>query len=188
VNSSSVRADQVAAFYESHAERLRHIVGAKARAPEHVLEDAAQTAWVALVRREDISLDDHGMSWLSKVAIHEGWRLASTARELPISGVENLNEKLHDADVPELVDALTPGTDEQAIARAEDANRLVYLRRLKPREREALTLKALGYSYNEIADLTNASHTAVNRRLAEGRARLREMTSDQANGGPNEDA
>jgi DNA-directed RNA polymerase specialized sigma24 family protein len=40
--------------------------------------------------------------------------------------------------------------------------------RLKPREREALYLKALGHSYHEIAALTDATYTAVNRRLARG--------------------
>jgi DNA-directed RNA polymerase specialized sigma24 family protein len=81
--------------------------------------------------------------------------------------------------VLELPDILTAGTEEQAIARVEDGTRIADLRRLKPREREALTLKALGYSYNEICELTNASHTAVNRRLAEGRARLRKLGRDR---------
>jgi DNA-directed RNA polymerase specialized sigma24 family protein len=52
-------------------------------------------------------------------------------------------------------------------------------RQLKPREREALFLKALGYSYNEIARLTDSTYTAVNRRLTEGRARLRRLARDR---------
>ena len=48
------------------------------------------------------------------------------------------------------------------------------LARLKPAEREALGLFAIGYSYREICELTGWTYTRVNRCIAEGRARLRE--------------
>jgi hypothetical protein len=44
------------------------------------------------------------------------------------------------------------------------------MRALKPRQREALYLKGLGYRYTEIMRLTGATYTAVNRRITEGRA------------------
>ena len=44
---------------------------------------------------------------------------------------------------------------------------------LKPRERRDLFLHAAGYSYTEIADLTDSTYTAVNRRLTEGRRLLK---------------
>jgi DNA-directed RNA polymerase specialized sigma24 family protein len=44
---------------------------------------------------------------------------------------------------------------------------------LKPRERRDLLRLAAGYRYREIAAATGSSHTAVNRRNTEGRARLR---------------
>jgi DNA-directed RNA polymerase specialized sigma24 family protein len=46
---------------------------------------------------------------------------------------------------------------------------------LKPRERRDPYLHALGYRYNEIAESTGSSYTAINRRLTEGRARLRAL-------------
>ena len=177
---SNSRAIEIAAFYACYADRLRRIVTANVKASEDVIEDAFQTAWAVLLRREDVSLDVRGMRWLTNVAIHEGWRLASTAREVPIGAFQGLSDDSGDDDVAEPADTLTPGTDEQGIARVEDATRIAYLRRLKPRERQALALKALGYSYEEICDLTNASYTAVNRRLAEGRARLRQIASYRA--------
>ncbi len=48
------------------------------------------------------------------------------------------------------------------------------LARLKPAERTALGLFAIGYSYREICGLTGWTYTRVNRCMAEGRARLRE--------------
>ena len=56
---------------------------------------------------------------------------------------------------------------EWALARA----RTLHL--LKPDERRALVLRGEGYSYAEISELTEWTHTKVNRCLAEGRARLR---------------
>jgi DNA-directed RNA polymerase specialized sigma24 family protein len=88
------------------------------------------------------------MRWLTTVAIREGWRLASTARETPVGAFRG---QTHDDEPPEPANTLRAGTGEQAIARVEQENRMADLRRLKPREREALALKALGYSYKEIA-------------------------------------
>jgi DNA-directed RNA polymerase specialized sigma24 family protein len=45
---------------------------------------------------------------------------------------------------------------------------------LKPRERRDLLLLAGGHSYQQIAELTGSSYTAVNRRINEGRAHLRQ--------------
>jgi DNA-directed RNA polymerase specialized sigma24 family protein len=53
------------------------------------------------------------------------------------------------------------------------------LRRLKPRERRDLYLRALGYRHNEIAELTDATYTAVTRRLTEGRAQLRRLARER---------
>ena len=68
---------------------------------------------------------------------------------------------------------------DRALAREQHAQRVNDVARLKPREREALYLKALGHSYEEIAALTNASYTAVNRRISEGRARLRKLARER---------
>ncbi|HEX2467097.1 MAG TPA: sigma-70 family RNA polymerase sigma factor [Solirubrobacterales bacterium] len=49
------------------------------------------------------------------------------------------------------------------------------LAQLKVNERVALALQAGGYSYAEICDACDWTYTKVNRCLAEGRARLREL-------------
>jgi hypothetical protein len=57
------------------------------------------------------------------------------------------------------------------------------LRRLKPHEIRALVLKAEGYSYREICELTGWSYTKVNRLLTEGRqAFLRRVAAIQGGG------
>jgi RNA polymerase sigma factor (sigma-70 family) len=74
------------------------------------------------------------------------------------------------------------GPDVQAergerIARSREA-----LRSLKPAELRALTLLAEGYSYAEIGEITGFSRTKVNRCLAEGRERFRNLVSRSEDG------
>src|SRR4051812_16897863 len=78
------RDEQVGAFFATQADRHRrtvrhsvHTVG------DEVIEDACQSAWTTLLRRDDIALDARGFRWLVTVAIREAWRLGSTVREQP---------------------------------------------------------------------------------------------------------
>lgn len=77
----SERSTEVSAFYAREADRLLAAVRMRTRAvTEEVVEDACQHAWLALVRRQDISLDSRGAQWLVTVATHEAWRLGAAAR------------------------------------------------------------------------------------------------------------
>lgn len=76
----------------------------------------------------------------------------------------------------------TEGPEEQVERREEMARAREALRVLKPAELQALSLLAEGYSYAEICDLTGFSHTKVNRVLAEGRSRFRDVVSRSEDG------
>jgi RNA polymerase sigma factor (sigma-70 family) len=165
------RREQIATFFAAHAPRLHTTVRAAARAPEPVIEDACQAAWTILLRRRDITLDERGLSWLATVAIHEAWRSASNARETPVGGFQTAMPG--DGELPEPAHPDTPNAEDRALARIQHTERMSAVATLKPREREALYLYGLGYSYHEIGQLTNSSYTAVNRRITEGRAALR---------------
>ena len=129
-------------------------------------------AWATLVRRPDIELDRRGFVWLLTVAEREAWRLSSLAREVAAGGLRGeWGENL-----PELADTRAGHLDDRVITRLDRARAI---RTLKPREREALYLFELGHSYDEIAQITNATYTAVNRRIAEGRAALRGGTAER---------
>jgi DNA-directed RNA polymerase specialized sigma24 family protein len=171
VTCTAARAQEIAAFYARYASRLQRIVASKVNAPTQTVEDACQNAWATLLRRDDVTLDHRGAGWLATVAIHEAWRLARCA-EVPAGatppGLSEGRELLGFA-VPE------PAADEQALAHVEHTERVADLRTLKPRERRELYLQALGYRYSEIAKATGSSYTAINRRLSEGRARLRAL-------------
>ena len=134
--------------------------------------------------RPDVTLDQRGLAWLATVAAREAWRLASSAREVPVGYLPGDPEPGIAPEPP----ADTTDPADQVVAREQHAQRVQDLARLKPREREALYLKALGHSYQEICELTNASHTAVNRRLAEGRARLRKLARERERTDPSSEA
>jgi RNA polymerase sigma factor (sigma-70 family) len=177
VTPTSARSEQIAAFYARHADRIRRTVAAVVHASVETIDDACQTAWAILLRRDDVSLDDRGVNWLITVAIRQAWQLASSSRETPVGtfqGVPGDND-----DVPEPADRLATDTDEQALSRIQAAECAIDLQSLKPRERRELYLKALGYSYREIAQMTGSTYTAVNRRLVEGRARLRTLQAER---------
>jgi DNA-directed RNA polymerase specialized sigma24 family protein len=128
---------------------------------------------VILLGRPDITLDPRGLCWLTTVATNEALRLLRRSRgETPVGSFHG-DLRGHDHDVREPGDSDAPGADERALARIEHAERVEAFRQLKPREREALYLKALRYSYNDIARLTDSTYTAVNRGITEGRAVLR---------------
>jgi RNA polymerase sigma factor (sigma-70 family) len=61
----------------------------------------------------------------------------------------------------------------ERIARSREA-----LQRLKPQELRALTLKAEGYSYAEIGEITGWTYTKINRCMAEGRKRFLEAFAE----------
>jgi len=67
-------------------------------------------------------------------------------------------------DPPEPVSDAAPALDEQASGRERVRLSAEALAHLKPSEIQCLLLKALGYSYDEIAERTGYSWTKVNRR------------------------
>ena len=161
----------VAHFYTEHEGHLRALVARRVHGSVGV-EDACQDAWVILLAHPEIDLDHHGLRWLTTIATREAWTQARRRRELPVGTLSRPSP-----DVDELAEPAGPAGDpaDLALRRDEHDRRVADLQALKPREREALWLYGLGHSYHEIAALTDSSYTAVNRRITEGRARLREL-------------
>ncbi len=102
-----------------------------------------------------------------------GWMHVVTRREA--LAVRRERERLLAAEVGEALPCCAPSPAERAERRERSRDRVRLLGRLKPDERRALVLKGQGYSYREICELTGWTYTKVNRCLAEGRARLRQL-------------
>jgi RNA polymerase sigma factor (sigma-70 family) len=122
--------------------------------------DACQRALEILLRRAD-SLDPEGApAWLRTVVKHEALAIRAARRRI----VGPAEVDLDGTEARELVPAYERAADGERMDRSAEA-----LARLKPQEVRALVLKAHGYSYKEIAEITGWTYTKVNRCLTEGR-------------------
>ncbi|HEU5062964.1 MAG TPA: sigma-70 family RNA polymerase sigma factor [Solirubrobacterales bacterium] len=81
-----------------------------------------------------------------------------------------------------LLPADSAGPAERVERREEIARSREALLALRPQELRVLTLRAEGYSYVEISELTGYSQTKVNRCLSEGRERYRQLVARSEDG------
>jgi len=127
-------------------------------------EDAYQRSLEILLRKAPTADRAELRAWLHTVIKHEALALRRQ-RERALSGA---------AEPAENAAETAPSLDEQASDRERVRQTAEALAHLKPSEMRCLLLKALGYSYDEIAERTGYSWTKVNRSLTEGRRRFLE--------------
>jgi RNA polymerase sigma factor (sigma-70 family) len=156
-----------AELYRRHHGALLRAVSRTVCAPPELIEDACQTAWVILLRRQPDR--DAIFAWLRVVAIHEAYRLSrADHRQARLEDLAR-TAQAHPghAEPAELDDAIS----------AREALSLVAA--LPPRQRDDLWLLIAGYSYREIALHTGPrTYTNVSKHLARARARIRAARSD----------
>ncbi len=128
-------------------------------------DDALQRATVILLTKAPPSQGERLAGWMHVVTRREAL------------AVRRERERLLGAEVGEALPWAGPCPAERAERREGCRERARMLARLKQDERRALVLIGQGYSYREICELTGWTYTKVNRCLAEGRARLRELRS-----------
>jgi DNA-directed RNA polymerase specialized sigma24 family protein len=149
------RHQQLGEFFTTNHDRLQRAVARKLNARDELIADACADAWTILLRRPDITLDHRGFRWLLTVAINEALRLLRRTRgETPVGAFPADSRGHDDEDAPEPVDTEMSAAGERALELIEHAEHVQLFRELKPRERAALYLKALGYSYHEIMQLS----------------------------------
>jgi len=156
-----MRGDEEALF-RCYNDRLLRAVASVADAPHAVVEDACAFAWLQLVRRQPRR--DTAYPWLRQVAVREAWRLAR--RERRDAHLEEVSGDIDEPWAP--VDTLTAVEARAALA---------VLAELPDRQRRYLTLLIAGYRYADIARLSDATYTNVNKHLAGARATIRSLHS-----------
>jgi RNA polymerase sigma factor (sigma-70 family) len=157
-------------LYREHAGALYRIVRAAVRGPDQLVEDACQTAWLILLRRQP---GRHSvLPWLITVAIREAYRLArSERRDARLEDLIAQDNSAGEADGwQSLIPA--PATVEQSV---EARTALETLAGLPPRQRHYMALFIAGYRYHEIVAICGVTYTNVNNHLVRARARLREQ-------------
>ncbi len=177
------RQERIGEAFALQAERLHRLVG-RLSAPEHrdLAQDACALAWQKLVARDDISIgpDERYLGWLFTVARREHWRLIrESSRDMSLdrpSGLDDGSER------DPLVDAIQGPAEVHRIA--EQMEQLKLLEELPLPRRQALLLLGAGHSYAEIGSLMGLSQTQVNRYLAEGRKKVRDLDRERSDVAP----
>jgi RNA polymerase sigma factor (sigma-70 family) len=139
-------------------------------------EEALQEALIAFIRAYDPDRGAHPMAWLTLVLKRECW---ARTRGEHLDRRLGQEAELTDGELGsalELIPDPGRGPHEAALLAERVAQARDHLAELKPQERRALSLLALGYSYAEIGEITGWTHTKINRCIAEGRARLRRLS------------
>lgn len=139
-------------------------------------EDALQDACVQFLRSYNGPADLlAALPWLLLAVKHSAWKLGARRRRCEALVALSPTDA-PDGERPALT-ALDerPGPAERTERSEHLAERRSALAQLKPDERTALLLFALGFSYREIAARQGWTYTKVNRCLSEGRAALREL-------------
>jgi RNA polymerase sigma factor (sigma-70 family) len=147
------------ALLERHGAQILATARRYAATPEDA-EDAYQRAFEILLTKAPTTTEQELVPWLKTVVKHEAFALRRQRdRHSPVT------------DDGQLGDRPTPAaiTHEQAERYERLRQGAEALRQLKPQEIRALRLKAEGYSYREICELTGWTYTKVNRCLTEGR-------------------
>jgi RNA polymerase sigma factor (sigma-70 family) len=122
--------------------------------------DAYQRGLEILVRHATRLDPDRAGAWLHTVVKHEAIAINRSRRRILGTGEVDLDAlEARDADSPE----------DRALAADRVARSAEALHGLKPQEVRALWLKALGHSYEQIAEATGWSYTKVFRPKKPGR-------------------
>jgi RNA polymerase sigma factor (sigma-70 family) len=159
---SQVAAD-LGELYGQLSKRLERIVRRDVRAPDPVIEDACQFAWVTLVSHRDRVRRATTLPWLVKTAQHEAFKLVR--RDGRDYSLEATLETGGDA----LLRLTGPDPEELAVAH----DRLAQLERLPERQQRLLWLQGFGLSHAEMARHTGDTRRTVERQLLRARQAVR---------------
>ena len=151
-------------LYRLLARRLERIVRFGVQAPQPLIEDACQFAWVRLIHNQTRVHRETAFQWLVKTASHEALKLMGRGPR-----VESLDAEL---DASGQLPARDPRAGPPEIV--EQRERLATLASLPVRQQRLLWLYGLGLKYDEIALRDGVSTRTVERQLQMARVRLRE--------------
>ena len=161
------------ALLQRHGATIMATARRFAATPEDA-EDAYQRGVEILLTKAPTTAEDELVPWLRTVVKHEAWALGRQRRRAaPV---------VDDGQVPEAASEVALTHDQ-----AERIDRLRIgaqaLKQLKPQEVRALLLRAEGYSYKQIQEITGWTYTKVNRCLTEGRKAFLERVAGIEAGG-----
>jgi DNA-directed RNA polymerase specialized sigma24 family protein len=154
----------VGELYREFSQQLEILVRGDVRACEAVIEDACHLAWTQLLRYRHRVARESVTRWLTITAVHEAVRMLR--RHQRECSLELLLEDSEE-EGPDLSSDLEC---QDVIAKRE---RLLDVQFLPRRQQRMLWLRALGFSYGEVASRERCSFRTVERQLSQARHQLR---------------
>ena len=151
-----------AELYRRHHRALVRSVARSVTASRELIEDACQTAWLILLRRQPDR--ERVFGWLRTVAIYEAYRLSAIERrDVRLDAIGSVDGG------PQLVADRRACIDGHLDARLA----LARVAELPARQRRLFALQLAGLSYAEAAVVTGDSVRTVDRQLRRAHARMR---------------
>jgi RNA polymerase sigma factor (sigma-70 family) len=139
-------------------------------------EDAYQRALEILLTKAPPIEGDSLVRWMQVVTKREALAMRRQRERMLSAPRPGPGEE--DRDPLDSIASDRPEPTDRAASRERVARSGEALRALKPQEVRALTLKAEGYSYSEIGEITGWTYTKINRCMAEGRKRFLEVFAE----------
>lgn len=153
---------EVAELFADQAPRVRRLVRAGVRAPDQLIEDACQLAWIRLLRCRARVRRATVTAWLVRTAIREAIKLVRhDDRELPLEALADDTRA-----------GMAPATQALPEEIVEQRARLESIRVLPERQQRLVWLQGLGLDYAEMAGQTGATRRTVERQLLRAKRTL----------------
>jgi RNA polymerase sigma factor (sigma-70 family) len=175
VPSSDSRRRAASALIESHDRVFRRTARRYSICADDA-EDAYQRALEILLTKSPPIEGEALVRWMQTVTKREA--LAVRRQRERLLGNFPPSPDEDDRDPLDRIASEAPGPNDRAARRERVVRSGEALQALKPQEIRALTLKAQGYSYAEIGEITGWTYTKINRCMAEGRKRFLQVFAE----------
>jgi RNA polymerase sigma factor (sigma-70 family) len=136
-------------------------------------EEALQDAFILFIDRFDPAEGSPPLAWLTLTLKRRCWAIYKRQKLYGNYQPQQSGNTLAATPLEARADPARRPDELAEITESIDRVR-EQMGQLKPQERTALGLLALGYTYREICEITDWTYTKVNRCIAEGRTALRE--------------
>jgi DNA-directed RNA polymerase specialized sigma24 family protein len=157
-------------LFRSFSDELLRTVRSQVRTSDQNIEDACTFAWVQFLLHQP-DRDRNWKAWLVRTAQREAWSLDRGSRKL----------------LPELSDDASPrrepspshqDTWETWRVKVELEQAVGVLQQLPPRLREVAFLRATGFRYDQISEVTGDSKTTVGRLVRRAHERIHDAVAE----------
>lgn len=178
---ASERADAIERLFRRlHARVDRYLAFRLTGTAARYREDAAASAWAKLAASSTVDLADETAvsGWLKRTAFTTALDLQAHHERYVGLSLDAAVSAADDGDMPRQF--ASPGDTHDAVeVRLELAEALERVANLTPAQQQALLLRSVGMSYDEIRAKLGWSRRQVDRALTDGRAAIREEVTQE---------